>query len=39
MSLILLGVGHALAGFRADKCALSDLVVGSRVVKEPFTRP
>lgn len=37
MSLILLGVGHALAGFRADKRALNDLVVGSRVVKEPFT--
>jgi len=26
-----------LAGFRADKRALNDLVVGSRVVKEPFT--
>ena len=39
MSLMLLGVGHALAGFRADKCALSDMVVGSHVVKEPPTRP
>jgi uncharacterized RDD family membrane protein YckC len=39
MSLLLLGVGHALAGFRADKCALSDLVVGSHVVKEMSKRP
>jgi len=35
MSLTLLGIGHALAGFRRDKCGLSDLVVGSRVVRRP----
>ena len=37
MSLVLLGIGHALAGFRQDRRALNDLVVGSCVVREPFT--
>lgn len=33
-SLLFLGAGHLLAGFRQDKRALHDLVVGSKVVKE-----
>jgi uncharacterized RDD family membrane protein YckC len=32
-ALLLLGLGHIMAGFRADKRALHDLAVGSRVVK------
>lgn len=36
MSLTLLGIGHALAGFRKDRRALNDLVVGTRVVRQPL---
>jgi len=32
-SLLFLCIGHIMAGFRADKRALHDIVVGSRVVK------
>lgn len=33
LSLLFLCIGHIMAGFRTDKRALHDLVVGSRVVK------
>ena len=37
MSLTLLCVGHVLAGFRKDKRAMHDIVVGSRVVRQSLS--
>jgi uncharacterized RDD family membrane protein YckC len=39
MGLTLLAIGHLIAGFRQDKRALHDMVVGSRVMKQATPKP